>query len=145
MNIERVELLVTVKGTKVWKKGTIFDPQKDGHPIPSEIINEVRANTGTVRVLGAAAPTAKQEGAAEAEARLAELEAKIAEAEARLSEIDEAKQEGAALTGAKILRMTQEEILDLLKDEKDFESLKNEKRTTLVGIAAKRLVKDDQS
>jgi len=140
MNIERAELLVTLKADRVWKKGTIFDPVKDGHPIPPAIIAEVRANTGTVRVLGAmveASPVAKSDGVEIAEERLAELEAEIAEAEARLAEV----KQGAALTGAAILRMNHEEILDLLKGEEDFESLKNEKRTVLVGIATKRLVK----
>jgi len=143
MNIERAELLVTLKADKVWKKGTIFDPVKDGHPIPPAIIAEVRANKRTVRVLGAvieASPVATSSGGVEiAEARLAELEAKIVEAEARLAEIDE-KQE-TALTGADIRRMSHKEILELLEDEEDFESLKNEKRTVLVGIARKRFVK----
>ena len=50
MDIERVEILRTLKADKVWKKGTILD-RKDG-PLPPAIIAEVRANKPTVRVLG---------------------------------------------------------------------------------------------
>lgn len=166
MDIERAELLVTLKGVKVWKKGTIFDPEKDGHPIPSDVIAEVRAKTGKVRVLKAvtespsaarlATATEQVEAGAdlavtkqkiiEAEAKLAGLKVDIAETEAKLLETSDVKDEEAPLTGAALLRMKTGEILDLLKDEKDFESLKGEKRTVLVGIARKRFVKEnDQS
>ena len=50
MDIERVEILRTLKADKVWKKGAILD-KKDG-PLPPAIIAEVRANKSTVRVLG---------------------------------------------------------------------------------------------
>jgi len=94
MDIERVELLVTLKGAKTWKKGTIFDPKKDGRPIPSDIIAEVRANSGAVRVLGAVnegQSVVKSDASikaeiSEAETKLAELRAKIAEAEVELAE-----------------------------------------------------------
>jgi len=146
MDIERAELLVTLKGKKVWKKGTIFDPKKDGHPIPPDIIAEVRANTGTVKVLGALTEVAADDKTVAVEAELAEAKAKLAVAGARVAEIEaEAKDEEAPLKGADILRMNRGQILDLLKNEEDFESIKDEKRTILVGIARKRLVKNDQS
>jgi len=161
MNIERIELLTTLKGKEVWKKGTIFDPKKDGHPIPPEIIAEVRANTGTVRVLKAISETSQPVASidtqiSDAEIKLAELRAEIAEAEAKMAELtkspDDEKKEtdnfssaitSRSLTGSDIRSMTHKEILDLLKDEEDFELLKGEKRTVLVGIATKRLIKND--
>ena len=155
MDIERIELLTTLKGSEIWKKGTILDVKKDG-PFPPEIIAEVRANTGTVRVLKAISSEASPQPVFsietkinEGEARLAELQAKIAKAEAKLMDMelsnDEEEQIGTSLTGGDILRMTHDEILDLLKNEEDFESLKDQKRTVLVGIASKRFVKNDQS
>jgi len=47
MDIERVQLNVSLKaGGKVWLKGQIFSA-----PLPPFITAEVRANTGTVRIL----------------------------------------------------------------------------------------------
>lgn len=49
---ERVRLLATLKcGNKVWGKGQVLDAEKDGRPIPMEILAEIRANTGKVEVL----------------------------------------------------------------------------------------------
>ena len=46
----KVELLVTLKSRpNVWRKGTVLDSTKS--PIPQVILNEVRLETGTVRVL----------------------------------------------------------------------------------------------
>jgi len=48
--IMKVELLVTLKSRpNVWRKGTVLDSTKS--PIPQVILNEVRLETGTVRVL----------------------------------------------------------------------------------------------
>lgn len=50
--IERVRLLKTLKcGNDVWYKGKILDAAKDGKPIPTSIISEIRQQTGTVEVL----------------------------------------------------------------------------------------------
>jgi len=46
--IERVKVNTTLKcGNNVYLKGKIYDP-----PIPKDLIAEVKANTGTVEVLG---------------------------------------------------------------------------------------------
>lgn len=45
----KVELLVTLKGEKVWKKGLILDSEKA--PIPLSILNAIRRNTGTVKLI----------------------------------------------------------------------------------------------
>jgi len=176
MDIERVQLLRTLKTNKVWKKGTIFDAKKDGRPIPAFVIAEVRANKPTVKVLKPSGgsrvepETAKKwppltlaelkEGYPDLVAELKveveiEIESRpltLAELRERYSdlvaEIEEAKEPEAKepeakepLTGAAILRMNHGQVLELFKDEKDFESLKTEKRTVLVGIATKRFVK----
>ena len=44
---ESVQLLVTLQaGKKVWVKGSVLEA-----PLPPEIMSEIRANTGTVKVL----------------------------------------------------------------------------------------------
>ena len=181
MDIERVQLLRTLKTDKVWKKGTIFDAKKDGRPIPAFVIAEVRANKPTVKVLKPSGgsrvepETAKKwppltlaelkEGypdlvaelkveveievesrpltLAELRERYSDLVAEIEEAKEPEAKEPEAKEPEAKepLTGAAILRMNHGQVLELFKDEKDFESLKTEKRTVLVGIATKRFVK----
>ena len=166
MDIERVQLLRTLKTNKVWKKGTIFDAKKDGRPIPAFVIAEVRANKPTVKVLKPSGgsrvepETAKKwppltlaelkEGYPDLVAELkVEVEIGVESRPLTLAElrerypdlvadIEEAKE---PLTGATILRMNHGQVLELFKDEKDFESLKTEKRTVLVGIATKRFVK----
>lgn len=51
MKIEKAILLKALKaGDTVWDKGTIF-PEKDGAPIPEDILVEIRKQTGTVKVL----------------------------------------------------------------------------------------------
>jgi len=78
MDIERVRIQKTLKtGGKLWREGDEFEK-----PIPSELIAEVRAGTGTVLVLGAKVikdniDNAVQRAKAEAEAAtaLAKLEA----------------------------------------------------------------------
>jgi len=181
MDIERVQLLRTLKTDKVWKKGTIFDAKKDGRPIPAFVIAEVRANKPTVKVLKPSGgsrvepETAKKwppltlaelkDGypdlvaelkveveieiesrpltLAELRERYSDLVAEIEEAKEPEAKEPEAKEPEAKepLTGAAILRMNHGQVLELFKDEKDFESLKTEKRTVLVGIATKRFVK----
>jgi len=49
MRIEKVELLVTLKAGKKWRKGSIFN-SNDG-PIPQDILKEVKAGAKTVKVL----------------------------------------------------------------------------------------------
>ena len=49
MRIEKVELLITLKANKVWRKGSIFN-SNDG-PIPQDILKEVKAGAKTVKVL----------------------------------------------------------------------------------------------
>ena len=78
MDIERVRIEKTLKtGGKLWRVGDEFEK-----PIPSELIAEVRAGTGTVLVLGAKVikdniDNVVQRAKAEAEAAtaLAKLEA----------------------------------------------------------------------
>lgn len=168
MKVERAQLNVTLKcGNKKWKRGTIFDPEIDGRPIPQEIIAEARANPRRVTILGrpvnevslADVISAKimQDKVDGLVAELEEVREQLAVAnqkplvadhtEVMQAEIDRLSSEEAPvkLTGASFLTMKHSEILDLLKDEKDFEALKLEKRNVLVGIARKRLVTDDQS
>lgn len=45
----KVELLVTLKGKDIWEKGLILDSEQA--PIPSDILEEIRLETGTVRVI----------------------------------------------------------------------------------------------
>ena len=47
--VEKVELLVTLKANKVWRKGSIFN-SNDG-PIPQDILKEVKAGCRTVKIL----------------------------------------------------------------------------------------------
>jgi len=47
MHIEQVQLTVTLKaGEKIWAKGEVISS-----PIPHELLDEVKLNTGTVKVL----------------------------------------------------------------------------------------------
>ncbi|RLA02602.1 MAG: hypothetical protein DRQ42_00235 [Gammaproteobacteria bacterium] len=48
--IEKIEIKKTLKaGKNIWEEGTILD-RKDG-PFPSDILEEVRLNRGTVEVI----------------------------------------------------------------------------------------------
>lgn len=57
MNIEKVKVLKALKcGDTVYKKGQIID-----RPIPPDIVQEVRNDTGTVEVLSEWTPTVSEE------------------------------------------------------------------------------------
>jgi len=45
----KIELLVSLKGERVWGKGKVFDDSKE--PIPPSILREAKLNTETVRVI----------------------------------------------------------------------------------------------
>jgi len=54
----KVEVLQTLKGSILWRRGTVFDDAVS--PIPKEILLEVKNNADTVKVI-AASPFAKAE------------------------------------------------------------------------------------
>lgn len=87
---EQVQLLVTLQaGKKVWVKGSVVEA-----PLPPEIMSEIRANTGTVKVLKvkqevvAATPPSKEVVLKEVEETPDEITTTITTVE-RVPEIDE--------------------------------------------------------
>jgi len=54
----KVELLTTLKASRVWKRGTVFDDTVS--PIPKDILLEIEEETGAVRVLGRETATESQ-------------------------------------------------------------------------------------
>jgi len=64
MDVEKVKVLVALKcGLKTYKKGMIYS-----EPIPDDLIQEIRRNTGTVEVLSRRGSTAPDESQVKQEA-----------------------------------------------------------------------------
>jgi len=66
----KIEIIKTLKGATVWKKGTVFDDAVA--PIPGNILNEVRHGSKAVRVISAEKPIAEIETEIENEDTVAE-------------------------------------------------------------------------